>query len=306
MTGMRRADSAANEITIAVGNVHKQPPRATPPQRPVQIARFIRYRQYNSYQAIRRQRGGDCVSLLWVPHVRRAEKPGQPSGLERRSSTRSGAITEISPVKNDSGPFREPSGEAADGEASLDLLARAKAGDREALDALMVRYLPRLRRWARGRLPSWGRDITDTDDLVQDSMLQTFKRLDQFEVRHEAGLQAYLRQAVINRIRDECRRRERVPQPSGLDSRSPSSEASPLEIAIGAEALARYERALEALRAEDREAIVARVELGYSNQEIAAALGKPSANAARMAVERALLRLAEAMRDTRWPQTRQN
>ena len=186
-----------------------------------------------------------------------------------------------------------------DGDTSLHLLERAKAGDRAALDQLMARYLPRMRRWASGRLPQWARDMADTDDLVQESMLQTFRRIDRFEVRHEAGLQAYLRQAVLNRIRDECRKKGRRPPGSPLDSRHPASDASPLEVAIGAEALDRYERALQRLRPEDRDAIVARIEMGYSNEEIAAALRKPSPNAARMAVERALVRLAEEMRRSR-------
>src|SRR5688572_27888463 len=97
-------------------------------------------------------------------------------------------------------------GSRAMDEASLDLLERAKAGDGEALDRLVARYLPRLRRWASGRLPTWVRDMSDTEDLVQDSMLQTFRRIDRIDVAHEGALQAYLRQAVINRIRDQFRR----------------------------------------------------------------------------------------------------
>lgn len=186
-----------------------------------------------------------------------------------------------------------------DSENSLDLLERAKAGEKAALDQLMARYWPRMRRWASGRLPQWTRDMADTEDLVQESMLQTFRRIDRFEVRHEAGLQAYLRQAVLNRIRDEFRRKGRRPTASPLDSQHPTSDASPLEMAIGAEAVERYEQALERLRPEDRDAIVARIEMGYSNEEIAAALRKPSPNAARMAVERALVRLAEEMRRLR-------
>jgi DNA-directed RNA polymerase specialized sigma24 family protein len=53
--------------------------------------------------------------------------------------------------------------------------------------------------------------------------------------------------------------------------------------------------ALSRLRPEDREAIIGRVELGLSNHELAEVLGKPTANAARMAVERALFRLAKEM-----------
>jgi DNA-directed RNA polymerase specialized sigma24 family protein len=39
----------------------------------------------------------------------------------------------------------------------------------------------------------------------------------------------------------------------------------------------RYERALQQLSEADREAIVGRLELGYSYEELAEALGKPSA-----------------------------
>ena len=53
--------------------------------------------------------------------------------------------------------------------------------------------------------------------------------------------------------------------------------------------------ALTRLRTEEREAIVARVEMGLSYQEIAEALGKPTPEAARMAVSRALMRLAREM-----------
>ena len=121
------------------------------------------------------------------------------------------------------------------------------------------------------------------------------KRLDRFESRHEGALQAYLRQAIVNRIRDEIRRTKRSPTVTVLDENASDHGASPLETAIGAEALDRYEAALARLRPEEREAIVARVEMDGSYQDVAQALGKPSADAARMAVSRALLRLAEEM-----------
>jgi RNA polymerase sigma-70 factor (ECF subfamily) len=184
----------------------------------------------------------------------------------------------------------------ADAESSLTLLARARAGDQRALDTLVARYLPRLRRWATGRLPAWARDLADTEDLVQETVIQTLKRIETFEPRGEGALQAYLRQGVLNRIRDELRRAARRPRRTELDEEQLDRGASPLERAIGAQALERYEQALARLREADREAIVAKIELGCSNEELAVALGKPSPNAARMAVERALVRLADEMR----------
>jgi RNA polymerase sigma-70 factor (ECF subfamily) len=71
---------------------------------------------------------------------------------------------------------------------------------------------------------------------------------------------------------------------------------SPIEEAIGREAVEAYERALERLKPEEREAIIARVEMGYTYEELAQALGKPTPDAARKTAQRALVRLAEEMK----------
>ena len=180
-------------------------------------------------------------------------------------------------------------------ESSLSLLQRVQAGDATALEALIARYRPRLVRWATRRLPAHARDLADTQDLVQDTLLSAFRKIEGIDVQGEGSLQAYLRQALLNRIRMEIRRVQRKPAPDLLESGLPAGTASPLEEAIGGEALAGYEAALDALRPEERELVIARVEFGFSNDEIAHAFGKPSANAARMAVQRALLRLTSRM-----------
>lgn len=180
-------------------------------------------------------------------------------------------------------------------EATVELLRRARGGDRDALDRLFRRCLPPLQRWARGRLPASARGLLNTDDLVQDTVYRTLRRLDAFDARHEGALLAYLRQSVVNRIRDEMRGVARRPTPTELRESHPDSAASPLEEAIGSEALARYDAALLRLRPEEREAVVARVELQQSYAEVAATLGKSSPDAARMAVTRALVRVAQEM-----------
>jgi RNA polymerase sigma-70 factor (ECF subfamily) len=186
-----------------------------------------------------------------------------------------------------------------DAESSIELLAKARAGDQTALEQLLTRYLPKLRRWASGRLPAWARDRDDTDDLVQETVIQTLRRIEGFEPRHEGALQAYLRQALLNRIRDAVRRVGRRGGMVPLDEQMTSRDASPLECAIGTESVERYDAALATLREQDREAIIGRIEFGHSYAELADVLGKPSADAARVAVHRAMLRLAEAMRDAR-------
>jgi RNA polymerase sigma-70 factor (ECF subfamily) len=57
------------------------------------------------------------------------------------------------------------------------LLVRARSGDHAALDRLFLRHLRPLQRWASGRLPGWARGLADTDDLVQDTLLHTLKRV---------------------------------------------------------------------------------------------------------------------------------
>lgn len=177
-----------------------------------------------------------------------------------------------------------------------DLLDRARAGDREALDALFERHIPTLRRWASGRLPGYARDLGDTADLVQETVIGALKQLERFEHRGDGALQAYLRQAVLNRIRNELRRLARRGAAETLDSAMPDEGTSPLEAAIGHQTLDQYETGLDRLKPEEREAVVARVELGLSYDDIATLLDKPTANAARMTVVRALVHLAEEMK----------
>lgn len=180
-------------------------------------------------------------------------------------------------------------------EDSLTLLQRAQSGDRQALEELLGRYLPRLQRWARGRLPRHARDVIDTSDLVQDTLMRSVKALNAFEPRNEASLELYLRRAVVNRLRDELRRVKRAPRREPLADELPAPAPSPLDQAIGQQDLARYVRALSRLAPHEREAVVARLELGYSYKEVAVLVGKPTPDAARVAVARAVIRLADLM-----------
>ena len=181
-------------------------------------------------------------------------------------------------------------------EGSMELLAYVQRGDELALDVLCARYLPALERWASGRLPSGARDLLETGDIVQETVVRALRKIDGFEHQRPGALLAYLRTSIMNRIRDEARRVERRPLGQELEpERHVEAAPSPLEDLIGRESMQLYERALETLSDPDREAVVGRLEMGLSFDEIAALLGKGSANTARMTFNRALVRLAEEM-----------
>jgi RNA polymerase sigma-70 factor (ECF subfamily) len=182
-----------------------------------------------------------------------------------------------------------------DAHSSFALLLRARAGDEEACNELCARYLPRLRRWAHGRLPPWARQHLDTEDIVQDTLMQSIRKVEGFAPQHERAFCAYVSEALRNRLRDAMRRAMTRPAGRPLSLDEPSRDPSPLEEAVGAQMLGRYDAALQRLRESDRELIIARVELSLGYEEIAGLFEKTSLAAARVAVSRALLRLAAEM-----------
>jgi RNA polymerase sigma-70 factor, ECF subfamily len=178
-----------------------------------------------------------------------------------------------------------------DTDSSVELIRRAKAGESDALERLLERYLPELRRWAHGRLPQFARDMADTHDLVQDALKRTVLNFDRFEYRGEGALRAYLHQAVVNLVFDHVRRAGRRPRQEDLDDQVTSREPSPLERAIANETFERFEAAMANLSADDQKAVRARLELGCSYEEVAEIARKPSADAARVSVARNVKRL---------------
>jgi RNA polymerase sigma-70 factor (ECF subfamily) len=183
----------------------------------------------------------------------------------------------------------------ADVTSSFALLLRAREGDEVARNELCARYLPRLRRWAHGRLPVWAREHLDTEDIVQDTLMRSVNRIESFTPEHEGAFCAYVCQALRNRLRDALRRAARRPSGPPPSPEEPATDPSPLEQAVGRQLLSRYDAALQRLRESDRELVIARVELGLDYAEIAELCSKPSLAAVRVAVSRALVRLGAEM-----------
>lgn len=170
------------------------------------------------------------------------------------------------------------------------LLSRARAGDHRACETLYASYLPILTRWAHGRLPPYARGLNETNDLVQTTLLRALNHLGNLACEREGAFLAYLRRIFLNAVRDEIRNATRHPHNETFEEQDQSSKP-----AISPELVADYERGLLALAEVQREAVILRIEFGFSFAEVAAAIGAPSTNAARMMVSRALIALAEAM-----------
>lgn len=171
-----------------------------------------------------------------------------------------------------------------------------REGNQEALNTLYGRYMPLLRRWASGRLPAYGRNVSETEDLVQVAFTRAFRRLDKFESERPGAFLAYLRTILMNLIRDELRRSTARPQLLSMTHSFQDSGASIVEAAVGAETLAQYEHAMLQLPEDKRYAVMMRVEFDLTYEEIAEELNLPSANATRMMISRALVELADKMR----------
>jgi RNA polymerase sigma-70 factor (ECF subfamily) len=137
----------------------------------------------------------------------------------------------------------------------------------------------------------------DTNDLVQVTLLKALGKIGEFEPRHEGALLYYLRRSLLNQIRDQARRVKRRPEPAPVDESLPDAGPSPLDDALRAEVLDRYDAALEKLTEAQRQAVVLRLEMGFTHAQVAEAMEVSSPDAARMLAQRAVVRLAEEMGD---------
>lgn len=185
--------------------------------------------------------------------------------------------------------------DAAASHTTAYLVDRLKHGDLQAREQLFARCLPLLRQWAHGRLPAYARDLTDTNDLVQVTLIRALNRIDDFRVEQRGSFLAYLRSILLNALRDEIRRTHRRGQRATLhDASLPGPGLSQVEQLVGEEELAHYEAALGGLPRPQQEVLILRIEFGLSFPEIGEETGR-SADAARMLFNRAHARLSQRL-----------
>jgi RNA polymerase sigma factor (sigma-70 family) len=189
--------------------------------------------------------------------------------------------------------------------ADLALLERSRAGDPEAMDALLARHLDALHGYLRIQLGPALRRHESSLDLVGSVCREVLEGADRFEYRGEAAFRGWLFRAAENKLRDRARHwsrdkrdeRREVELPDGSDAglgHAYSSLHGPMGGAIVREQIERLEAAFDALEPEQRDIILAHRLRGLSYQQIAEELGQ-TPHYARTLLSRALARLSKLL-----------
>jgi RNA polymerase sigma-70 factor (ECF subfamily) len=170
------------------------------------------------------------------------------------------------------------------------LVTRAKSGDDRALEALCARHAPRVERLARHLL----RDPEDARDAAQEALAKLCVRLRQF--RGESQFSTWLHRLVVNTCRDvgerqRTRTHEPLPEELGADV-----EYDPARGVRISELRRELCHSLEGISPEQAQVIVLKDALGYTFEEIAAAVGMP-VGTAKCHAHRGRNRLREQLED---------
>ncbi|HKO22961.1 MAG TPA: sigma-70 family RNA polymerase sigma factor [Candidatus Eisenbacteria bacterium] len=181
---------------------------------------------------------------------------------------------------------------------TINLLARIRAGDPRARAILWHRFLPRLKNLVQGyTLPAHLRVLHDVEDIIMRVIERVDPRLTSFNYEREGALLRYLR--VVTRRYIISITRSRAPATEEVDPNTRATGWNPEQEAIRRDQRRAVRRALGILTPLQREAVVMRLEYRFSYEEIARELDQPNAHAVRMMIRRAILKIAEHLRDHR-------
>ncbi|MEM7305160.1 MAG: sigma-70 family RNA polymerase sigma factor [Planctomycetota bacterium] len=193
---------------------------------------------------------------------------------------------------------------------TFELVARAQQGDRRAVEEILGRYYPRVLSVVRSRLGPGLRQFVESDDLVQETMIEVVKSFEGFDMRDERALIRWMSYLVENRIRDTAKffgakkrdgKRVALQERGGLDSGDVpvdpplvDSGPTPVERAERSELSDRVRAGLERLEPRYRE-VIERFNGRERWAAIALAMGLPTAGAARRMHARARVKLARVL-----------
>lgn len=186
---------------------------------------------------------------------------------------------------------------------TVQLIKSAQGGDSSALDQLLARYYERVRVIVRARMGVKIRSVLETSDILQETFCVAVKKFESFEVRDEAELIHWLGKLAERQITDavshakaqkrDVDRAERLPTSSDLHP--PVHAGGPLTQFAQKDQNEALGAILSEMPEEQRELVLQRLVEGGSWEDIAARLGKPSPDAARMAYGVAKAKLASRL-----------
>ena len=172
--------------------------------------------------------------------------------------------------------------------SDVELVAGLRAGDDRAATRLVERHAAVVARF----LYSAGVDRSDLDDLVQETFIRAFRRIESW--RGESAFRSWLFAIAANLRRDELRRRKGIRWFS-LGSHDAPTSATPESELEGDETAERIRAGIATLPRLQREVFLRRVQTGEEYEAIAKALGT-TAGAARVHYHHAVKRLKELAR----------
>jgi RNA polymerase sigma-70 factor (subfamily 1) len=192
---------------------------------------------------------------------------------------------------------------------SLDLVARLRDGDADAVEALMGRHLPALRAYVRVQGGPLLRAREESTDIVQSVCREVLEKLDRFRYPSEAGFKQWLYATALRKIRDRYDYYLAAKRDVRMETAPPAASvtgapgdlaqvyrtlATPSRAASAREEIARIETAFDRLPEHYREVLVAARLLGMSRAEIAERTGS-SELAVRSLLFRATAKLASLL-----------
>jgi RNA polymerase sigma-70 factor (ECF subfamily) len=174
------------------------------------------------------------------------------------------------------------------------LIAQARQGDREALNALVTRNWPAVYRLVLARIGSG----EDAQEITQETFIKAFRALPGYR-ETGAAFSTYLGRIALNLVNDFWRKKGRSPQVYDIaEYQEPLVDIapSPEEQAVTREKRQEIAAVIAMLPPDQRQAVELRIIAGLSVQQTAQKMAKTEA-AVKMLQQRALKTLRKLMEE---------
>ena len=177
-----------------------------------------------------------------------------------------------------------------------ELIQLAQGGDRAAFELLAGAYRSRVAGVARTRLGERLRAQVEPDDVLQETFLRAWARIENFVPVDGDALFRWLAGIAVNVVREEAKRQPKLPR-TGIEGDNADSAVSPLTAMRRSERHERLAESLQTLPEDYREIIVLTRFERLPPEEVARRM-KRSPGACRALLLRALRALRSSFGDT--------